>query len=241
MLAIFVVLLFSYCASSPFNFHPSFHRSTVPQRSAITRQNMPTNTPISLPKPQPSGKDIVGREILVCWDDGVWYDAVVVRYFESSDEYKLVYRADDGIEIAPLRNRRWLLAPKKKCRPNRPILDGAIVSFIYPSDGQRYSAMVYDYSHGGERLKIAYLDEHSTDNLKGCGWDFLSTSPCADDAGAADHNLYPNGASRQMDNHVSSRSPRKISKSRRSSRTSRKVLSDGITKRPRRNATESLL
>lgn len=130
---------------------------------------------------RPHGHALVGREVLVCWDDGVWYDAVVVCYFEKDDEYKLVYRADDGIEIACLRNRRWLVAPKKLSTPKRPVLDGAIVEFLYPKDGIRYQAMIYDYSHRGERLKIAYLDEHTTDHLKGGGWDFISPSPCSED------------------------------------------------------------
>lgn len=128
------------------------------------------------------GSELEGREVLVCWDDGVWYDAVVVCYYPREDEYKLVYRADDGIEIAKLRDRRWILAPKKKAHNDRPVLDGATIEFEYPSDGVRYKAMVYDYSHHGERLKIAYIDEHTTDNLKGGGWDFLTSSPCLDDS-----------------------------------------------------------
>lgn len=131
------------------------------------------------------GSELEGREVLICWDDGVWYDAVVVCYYPRQDEYKLVYRADDGIEVAKLRDRRWILAPKKKTRHNRPVLDGAIIEFEYPSDGIRYKAMVYDYSHRGERLKIAYIDEHTTDNLKGGGWDFLTSSPCLDDTVAS--------------------------------------------------------
>lgn len=128
------------------------------------------------------GRDLEGREILICWDDGVWYDAVVVRYYPVTDEYKMVYRADDGIEIAKLRDRRWILAPKKVSEKNRPVLDGALIDFEYPSDGKRYRAMIYDYSHRGERLKIAYIEEHTTDNLKGGGWDFVTTSPCLDDS-----------------------------------------------------------
>lgn len=128
------------------------------------------------------GSELEGREALICWDDGVWYDAIIVCYYPRENEYKLVYRADDGIEVAKLRDRRWILAPKKRARQNRPVLDGAIIEFEYPSDGVRYKAMVYDYSHRGERLKIAYIDEHTTDNLKGGGWDFLTSSPCLEDA-----------------------------------------------------------
>lgn len=124
------------------------------------------------------GHDLIGRELLVCWDDGVWYVAFIVTYYPISDEYKLVYRADDGIEVAKLCDRRWMLAPKKRACPNKPVLDGAIIEFKYPPDGQRYKAMIYNYTHGGERLRIAYIDDHTTDRIKGGGWDFLTDSPC---------------------------------------------------------------
>lgn len=112
----------------------------------------------------------------------MWYDAVVVAYYPESDEYKIVYRSDDGVEIARLRNRRWILAPKKRPVNGIPVLDGAIVEFEYPHDGKRYLAMIYDYTHRGERLKVVYINEHSTDKLKGGGWDFVRGSPCVDDS-----------------------------------------------------------
>eukprot|EP00177_Eucheuma_denticulatum_P001758 GFKZ01003162.1.p1 GENE.GFKZ01003162.1~~GFKZ01003162.1.p1 ORF type:complete len:194 (+),score=25.60 GFKZ01003162.1:271-852(+) len=124
------------------------------------------------------GSNLEGREILLCWDDGVWYEAIVVCYYPDLDEYKLVYRSDDAIEITRLRDRRWVLAPKKHCLSGETVLDGAIIEFEYPNDGKKYRAMIYDYSHHGDRLKIAYIDEHSTDNLKGGGWTFVTSSPC---------------------------------------------------------------
>ena len=142
--------------------------SMIPDRHQLRQQTL--------------GQDLVGREILVCWDDGVWYDAVVVQYYYDDEEYKIVYRADDGIEVTKLCNRRWILVPKKKDCTNQPILDGATIEFLYPPDGNRYKAMIYAYSNCGERLKIAYIDEHSTDNLKGGGWEFVSPSPCLDNS-----------------------------------------------------------
>lgn len=130
------------------------------------------------------GHQLVGREILVCWDDGHWYDAVVIRYYPQADEYKLAYRSDEAIEITSLYNRRWTVAPKKISSPSQVVLDGAIVEFMYPPDGLRYKAMIFDASASGDRIKVAYLDDHSTDHLKGRGWDFLTTSPCLRDDSA---------------------------------------------------------
>lgn len=112
----------------------------------------------------------------------MWYDAVVVAYYPETNEYKIVYRSDDGVELAPLHNRRWILAPKKRPFNGIPVLDGAIVEFEYPHDGERYLAMVYDYTHRGERLKVVYIDEHTTDKLKGGGWEFIKGSPCLDES-----------------------------------------------------------
>lgn len=136
------------------------------------------------------GYELVGREILICWSDGQWYDAVVIRYYPESDEYKIAYRADEGVEIAPLHNRRWTVAPKKRKSRGRVILDGAIIEFMYPPDGVRYKAMIFDASANGDRIKIAYLDEHTTDTLKGGGWDFLTSSPCVLDQPVETAALY---------------------------------------------------
>lgn len=125
------------------------------------------------------GKQLVGRELLICWVDGSWYEAVVVAYYPAKNEYKLVYRQDDGIEVISLDKRRWVLLPKKHAnlQPG-PILDGAIIEFEYPRDQKRYKAMIYAYSEDASRLEIAYLEEHSTDSLKGEGWELITPSPC---------------------------------------------------------------
>lgn len=124
------------------------------------------------------GEDLVGREVLLCWDDDVWYDAVVIRYLPKEEKYKLVYRMDDGIEVTRLRDRRWMLMPKKSPTRKRPVLDGALIEFEWPRDNKMYKAMVYDYSDDAERLLVAYLDDNTTDCLTGGGWDFVTTSPC---------------------------------------------------------------
>lgn len=128
-----------------------------------------------------TGKALEGREILVCWDDGVWNDAVVVTYDESTDKHKIVYRLWDRLVNVRLRDHRWVLAPKKRPENDRPVLDGAVIEFEYPADGQRYRAMIYDYAAYGEHLKVVYIDENTTDNLKGGGWDFIRDSPCLED------------------------------------------------------------
>lgn len=125
-----------------------------------------------------AGDEIVGREIFIRWEDGLWYDAIVVRYYPHVNEHKIVYRADDGIEIVDMRLRPWALAAKRNPTPGDVILDGAILEFVYPQDGRRYQAMIYEHNSTGDRVRIAYLDEHSTDSLKGDGWDIISTSPC---------------------------------------------------------------
>lgn len=127
------------------------------------------------------GPDLVGREILICWTDGSWYDALVVRFYPRANEYKLVYRADDGVEVISLHGRRWLVSPKVPADTRPTVMDGAIVEFVYPVDGRRYKGMIYDYSHDGNRVEIAYLDEHSTDTIRGGNWDLISPSPCVED------------------------------------------------------------
>lgn len=139
------------------------------------------------PPDRAAGEALVGTEVLMWWDrkewaSGTWHDAIVVRYYEAEDEHKLVYREDDGIEICKLSDRRWVLAPKKRSSRTRPVFDGCIIEFTYPGDGQRYKAMIYDYSRNGKLLKIAYLDDHTTDNIRGGEWKFLTRSPCEDKA-----------------------------------------------------------
>lgn len=68
--------------------------------------------------------------------------------------------------------------PKKSKAHYHVILDGAIIEFVYPPDGEKYKAMVFDASANGDKIKIAYLDDHTTDTLEGRGWNFLTTSPC---------------------------------------------------------------
>lgn len=160
--------------------------SPVLKRSGVQKTKSES---LGLPPPPPGvvrdcdliGEQIVGREILICWDDGMWYDAIVVRYYPRKNEYKLVYRADDGIEITNLNERRWTIAPKKSLLNCPIILDGAIIEFIYPPDGRTYRAMVYDSSCNGARIKVAYINEHNTDTLKGGGWQFLTSSPCIEE------------------------------------------------------------
>lgn len=168
------------------------------QASISTSNKVLKSVALGLPQPKPGvvrdcdliGEELVGREILICWDDGLWYDAVVVRYYPRPDEYKVVYRADDGVEITSLRKRRWTIAPKKSRINNSVILDGAIIQFIYPPDGKTYKAMIYDFSNSGKRIKIAYLNEHSTDTLKGEGWQFLTSSPCIEEDNDQDAEKY---------------------------------------------------
>lgn len=128
------------------------------------------------------GLDLIGREILICWEDGIWYDAVVVRFYQDVDEYKVVYISDDAIEITSLSSEKFIVKPKQRRGPTNLVLVGAIIEFTYPLDKKRYKAMVYGHSYNGDRLKIAYINEHNTDNLRGGGWDFLKESPCVDDS-----------------------------------------------------------
>lgn len=125
------------------------------------------------------GEALVGREINLVWEDGNRYDAVVVRYYKKDDEYKLVYIADDGVEVANIDDRDWYLLSKRYSTPEDPVLIGAIVKFIYPDDKKMYKAMIYQAEPLGERLRVCYLDEHSTDAIGGRGWSFVTSSPCA--------------------------------------------------------------
>lgn len=125
------------------------------------------------------GHQLEGREILVYWeDDRRWYDATVVRYYPDSDKYYFVYKSDKTIEIARLRDLRWVIAPKKRKTQSPLILNGAIIEFIYPYDGLPHRAMIFDYTDTGDFVNVAYLNEHATDTLGGEGWDFITTSPC---------------------------------------------------------------
>lgn len=135
--------------------------------------------------PQFTGDKLVGRELLVKYNDDQWYSVIVIRYYPREDEYKIVYQIDDGLETRKLVPGRWLLVPKRRQLYDNRILQGCIIEFTYPSDGQRHRAMVYDYAHTGERIKIAYLNEDHTDILKGGGWDFITESPCIYDPSAA--------------------------------------------------------
>lgn len=126
-----------------------------------------------------TGEQLVGREIIVYWEEeSKWFDAIVVRYYENTEEYKLVYRADQSIEIVLLRDQRWVVAPMKLKSLYPVVLEGAIVKFKYPHDGLYYEAMIFEYSENGMTIRVAYLDEHTTDSLEGGGWEFITASPC---------------------------------------------------------------
>lgn len=177
------------------------------------------------------GEQLIGREILIRWEVGLWYDAIIVQYYEDEDEHKIVYRFDDGIEITRLTNRRWtLLAKKSSADYQKPILDGAIVRFLYPKDGKVYKGMIYDYNSTGTIIKIAYLTEHSTDVLKGPEWDFLRRSPCSLD----EDNPGPAiAAARSSGSTEVPESPPRPSRSRRQQRrgTQQPVSSGRVRKR----------
>lgn len=126
-----------------------------------------------------SGYELVGREINLKWVNGSRYDAVIVRYIKRDNEYKIVYPFDDGVEVASLANREWRLLPKRHTTPERDVLIGSIVEFVYPMDKQKYQAMIYGHSDNGDQLKICYLEDHSTDCIGGKGWEFVTPSPCA--------------------------------------------------------------
>lgn len=126
-----------------------------------------------------TGHNLVGREINLLWEDRQRYDAVVVRYFPQDNEYKLVYIADEGVEVANIDNRDWVLKKKRISTRENPVLTGAIIEFVYPLDKKRYQAMVYGHSDDCEQLKVCYLDDHTTDCIGGRGWDFITDSPCA--------------------------------------------------------------
>lgn len=128
---------------------------------------------------QLSGHALVGREINLLWEDKQRYDAVVVRYFPRENEYKLVYIADEGVEVANIDDRDWVLNKKRISTKENPVLTGAIIEFVYPLDKKRYQAMVYGHSDDCEQLKVCYLDDHTTDCIGGRGWDFITDSPCA--------------------------------------------------------------
>lgn len=162
----------------PLTFFPSLLNMPVKSTKLRASRSAPPTANTASPS---DGHALEGREVMICWEDGVWYNAVVVRYYPQHDEYKLVYRSDDGIEITSLANRRWVLAPKKRQTDySHPVLDGCIIQFLYPKDKKTYRAMVYDYSEGGGKLKICYINEHCTDNLKGGGWQFITDSPCVE-------------------------------------------------------------
>lgn len=128
---------------------------------------------------QLTGHSLVGREINLLWEDKQRYDAVVVRYFPRENEYKLVYTADEGVEVANIDDREWVLKKKRISTNENPVLTGAIIEFVYPLDKKRYQAMVYGHSDDCEQLKVCYLDDHTTDCIGGRGWDFITDSPCA--------------------------------------------------------------
>lgn len=137
---------------------------------------------VALSQPgRPTKSALLGREILFCWGEDLnWYVAVVVAYNAVQDEYRIVYRADDALETTKLVEGRWILLPKHRVTYDNKMLIGAVIEFIYPGDGKRHRAMVYEHSTDGDRIKIAYLNEEKTDLLCGSGWVYITQSPCAD-------------------------------------------------------------
>lgn len=129
-------------------------------------------------QPSERGDELLGREILVCWKDATWYEAIIVKYCPISENHTIVYRVDDTIEIVSLTNLRWQLLAKKIRRNGKLMLDGATIDFRHPIDKTNYRAMVYDHSSVGHKIKIVYLTENSTDVLRGEGWNVVKLSPC---------------------------------------------------------------
>lgn len=166
------------------------------------------------PHPREYGKDLQGRELLICWKDATWYEAVVVKYLPASHQYIIVYRTDDTLETVSLEKCRWMLLPKKTRDNGLPILDGAIVDFKHPVDHNNYQALVYDHSSTGIKLKVAYLGEQSTDVIRGSGWKFVRLSPCRhlpesehSPIEVADEEIQEYGDAYDVPNHRDSRHP----------------------------------
>lgn len=126
------------------------------------------------------GESILGRQVHIKFNNEQWYVATVVKYFAQPDEYKLVYSTDDGLEIAKLNegDREWALKMKVTSHADAPVLVGSIIEFEYPGDGKRYQAMIYKHTPDGSKIKVAYLEDYSTDVLEGGAWEFITQSPC---------------------------------------------------------------
>lgn len=114
--------------------------------------------------------------MFIFWeDDEKWYDAFVVRYYPKKREFKLVYTADDCVEITSLDKRRWRVAPK--WRSNTDVTVGAVIRFIYPKDEKPYLAMIYERNEDASRLKVAYIEDFATDVVKGNVWNIMKPAP----------------------------------------------------------------
>lgn len=118
---------------------------------------------IMLQQGRPTGRNLRGREILICWEDNEWYTAIVISYLPSHDEYHLVYLVDDALETTKLIDGRWLLLPKARASYDDPQLLGAVIRFVHPGDNKPYTAMVYGCSNQGDHLRVAYLNYRKTD------------------------------------------------------------------------------
>lgn len=124
---------------------------------------------------------LTGREINIQWEDGELYLAIVVSYIPETDMHNIVYRRDGSLEKIGLSDTpNWTVNPPRKPTPGKPVLEGAIVEFFLPTDKKTYFGMVFKHSKEKEKLKlkVAFLDQTATINLRSTSFKFITSSPC---------------------------------------------------------------
>lgn len=140
------------------------------------------SSPLLMGQPEVvGGEELIGRRISVVWEDGYWYEAVVIVYYPTREKYRIVYTFDGSLELVRLGSCRWRLHPKQKPSPRQPSLIGTTIEFRHPLCNKIRRGIVFKAGKTGDIVSVAYRSERKTDNLYGGGWTVVKESPCVID------------------------------------------------------------
>lgn len=129
---------------------------------------------------EPEKHHLVGREIIVKWEEERLSAMVVAYYtepneFVDADSYKIVFVTDHSTVVMKRHEMLFRLLPRRS-EEHGPVLQGALVRCKL--DGAEYSAMVYGHFPNGEiYVAFPYVHDFATATISD-GWELLVDSPC---------------------------------------------------------------
>ena len=100
-----------------FSVRPEFRKAAIliatpkPDQAAIDKFQNDTWTQLEFEKGENFGEKLVNKRVIVCWDDGEWYTANVLKYDPKENKHTLKYKDEDETETVLLNKKPGRMSP----------------------------------------------------------------------------------------------------------------------------------